>query len=90
MSNIAAASTTSITNGFTLVFDAPSGQFIATAQDRNATSIAGFSIQSGNPANNEILAFNSAGQQWRYDTPFEVVDLSDGVEDGNIDYGEFE
>ena len=89
LTNIAAASTTSIDNGLTLVFDAASGQFIAsTGSSGNATSIAGYAI-TGTPSGNDVLTFNEPGSVWEYDSPFTIVDLSDGVEDGHQDYGSF-
>ncbi len=89
LTNIAAAATTDITDGFTLVYDSSSGQFIATAVNTNATSLDGFAI-SGSPSNNDVLAFNQSAGAWNYESPFTIVDLSDSVEDGHQDYGAFE
>lgn len=89
LTNIAAADTTSIENGLTLVFDAASGQFIAsTGSSGNATSIAGYAI-TGTPSDDDVLIFNEPGSVWEYDSPFTIVDLSDGVQDGHQDYGSF-
>ena len=89
LTNIAAASTTSITNGHTLVFDASIGQFIATeGASGNATSIAGYAI-TGTPIDDGVLALDTDASVWEYTTPFQVVDLSDGTLDGNQDFGSF-
>ena len=90
LTNIAAASTTSIQQGATLSFDASTGQFITTTIAGAATTnIGGYPITSANPQNNNVLTFNADTGEWEYDSPFTIVDLSDGVEDGHQDYGSF-
>lgn len=89
LTNIATSSSESIDDGMTLVFDSPSGQFVATeGASGNATSIAGYAI-TGAPSDNDVLVFNEPGNVWEYESPFTIVDLSDGVEDGLQDYGSF-
>ena len=91
LANVAAASTTSITQGQTLSFNATTGQFITTSSVGAATTnIGGYPITGSSPGDNNVITFNQSSGQWEYDTPFTIVDLSDGVEDNAIDYGAFE
>lgn len=91
LTNIAAASTTSITQGSILSFDVSTGQFIATTVvSAGTTTLAGYPITGDNPQNNEVLTFNADASRWEFDSPFTIVDLSDGVQDGHQDYGAFE
>ena len=91
LTNIAAASTTSIIQGSILSFDVSTGQFIATTVVSAATTnLAGYPIIPGTPSNNEVLTFNADASRWEFDSPFTIVDLSDGVQDGHQDYGTFE
>ena len=90
LSDIAATDPTTITDGYSLVFDSSSGQFIATSgASGNATSIAGYAI-TGTPTDEKVLIFNESGSQWEYESPFTIVDLSDGTLDGQQDFGAFE
>ena len=91
LTNIAAASTTSITQGSILSFDVLSGQFIATTVvSAGTTTLAGYPITGNTPQNNEVLTFNADTSRWEFDSPFTIIDLSDGVQDGHQDYGAFE
>jgi len=91
LTNISAASSTSITQGDTLSYNATTGQFIATSTVGAATTnIRGYPITESTPEDNNIITFNQSSGQWEYDTPFTIVDLSDGVKDSAIDYGAFE
>ena len=91
LTNIAAASSTSITNGNILVFDSSSGQFIATVNEsQNATSFNGIAITTTTPPNDGVLTFDNRTNTFVYKTPFNIVDLGDGIQDGEINYGEFE
>lgn len=91
LTNIAAASTTSIIQGSILSFDVLSGQFIATTVvSAGTTTLAGYPITGTTPQNNEVLTFNADASRWEFDSPFTIVDLSDGVQDGHQDYGAFE
>ena len=91
LTNIAAASTTSIANGDALVFDASSGQFIATTQvSTSATAFNGIAITTATPPNDGVLTFDNTTNTYIFKTPFNIVDLGDGIQDGRIDYGEFE
>ena len=91
LTNIAAASTTSIANGDALVFDASSGQFIATTQvSTSATAFNGIAITTAAPPNDGVLTFDNTTNTYIFKTPFNIVDLGDGIQDGRIDYGEFE
>ncbi len=91
LTNIAAASTTSIANGDALVFDAASGQFIATTQvSTSATAFNGIAITTAAPPNDGVLTFDNTTNTYIFKTPFNIVDLGDGIQDGRIDYGEFE
>ena len=90
LTNIAAASSTSILQGASLSFDSSSGQFITTTLAGAATTnIGGYPITNQNPQDNNVLTFNSNTGEWEYDSPFTIVDLSDGVQDGHQDYGTF-
>ena len=90
LTNIAAASSTSILQGASLSFDSSSGQFITTTLAGAATTnIGGYPITTQNPQDNNVLTFNSNTGEWEYDSPFTIVDLSDGVQDGHQDYGTF-
>lgn len=87
---IAGTAATTIINGSVLAFDAPSGQFIATSQIGAATTnIAGYTISTDVPQNNDLIIFKAGDSEWGFDSPFQVVDLSDGTEDGNQDFGSF-
>ncbi len=91
LTSIAAASTTSITQGSILSFDVSTGQFIATTVvSAGTTTLAGYPITGNTPQNNEVLTFNADASRWEFDSPFTIVDLSDGVQDGHQDYGAFE
>ena len=89
LTNIAAASTGSITNGMSLEFDAASGQFIATV-GTYATAFNGIAITTATPPNDGVLTFDNTTNTYIFKTPFNIVDLGDGIQDGRIDYGEFE
>ena len=89
LTNIAAASTGSITNGMSLEFDAASGQFIATV-GTSATAFNGIPITTEAPPNDGVLTFDNTTNTYIFKTPFNIVDLGDGIQDGRIDYGEFE
>lgn len=89
LTNIAAASTGSITNGMSLEFDAASGQFIATV-GTSATAFNGIAITTATPPNDGVLTFDNTTNTYIFKTPFNIVDLGDGIQDGRIDYGEFE
>lgn len=86
LSGIASADPETIPQGATLSFEQSIGQFIATT----ITTIAGYPITDQEPDDNDVLKFNSENSKWIFDSPFQIVDLSDGVEDGNQDYGFFE
>ena len=91
LAGLATADPTSMQNGDVVVFNSASGQFITTSSVGAATTnIAGYPVDTSTPADNAVIAFNQAGQNWTFDTPFQVVDLSDGVEDGHQDYGSFD
>ena len=90
LKQIAAASSESIPAGSYLEFNSVSGQFIATAIIGAATTnIAGFAVTAGGPKDNAVLTFHANEEKWVFDRPFDIVDLSDGVEDNAQDYGEF-
>ena len=89
LTNIAAAATGSITNGMSLEFDAASGQFIATV-GTSATAFNGIAITTAAPPNDGVLTFDNTTNTYIFKTPFNIVDLGDGIQDGRIDYGEFE
>ena len=91
LANVAAAATTSIVQGATLAYNATEGRFITTTSVGAATTnIGGYPITGSTPGDNNVITFNQSSQQWEYDTPFTIVDLSDGVEDNTIDYGAFQ
>ena len=91
LANVAAASTTSISQGETLSYETSTGQFITTSTVGAATTnIGGYPITGSAPGDNNVITFNQSSGQWEYDTPFTIVDLSDGVEDNAIDYGAFQ
>ena len=91
LAGLATADPSSIQNGDVVVFNAVSGQFITTSSVGAATTnIAGYPVDTSTPSDNSVISFNQAGQNWVFDTPFQVVDLSDGVEDGHQDYGSFD
>lgn len=91
LAGLATADPTSIPNGDVVIFDSASGQFITTSSiDVASNNIAGYPVDTSTPSDNAVIAFNQAGQNWVFDTPFQVVDLSDGVEDGHQDYGSFD
>ncbi len=89
LTNIATAATGSITNGMSLEFDAASGQFIATV-GTSATAFNGIPITTEAPPNDGVLTFDNTTNTYIFKTPFNIVDLGDGIQDGRIDYGEFE
>jgi len=90
LTDIAGMASTEIPQGARLEFNSISGQFIVTTTSGAATTnIAGYPVSTGSPSDNTILMFNATDEVWAFDTPFNVVDLSDGVEDGEIDYGNF-
>lgn len=90
LTQIAAASSEDIPAGAHLEFNSVTGQFIATTIAGAATTnIAGFPVTTGGPTDNAVLTFHANEQKWVFDSPFDIVDLSDGVEDGQQDYGEF-
>lgn len=90
LKQIAAASSESIPAGAYLEFNSVSGQFIATTLIGAATTnIAGFAVTAGGPTDNAVLTFHADEEKWVFDSPFDIVDLSDGVEDGQQDYGGF-
>jgi hypothetical protein len=90
LTNIATADTTTIPQGAHLEFNSLTGQFIATTVVGAATTnIAGFPVTTGIPEDNTVLTFHQADEKWVFDSPFKIVDLSDGVEDGHQDYGRF-
>lgn len=91
LAQIAATDVNLLVNGTYLVFDSIQHQFISTTTIGAATtSIAGFDVIQGvTPSDNAVIGFNSVTQQWEYDTPYDIVDLSDGVEDDSQDFGSF-
>jgi len=90
LAQIAATDINTIVNGTYLVFDSIQGQFISTHNIGAATTnIGGYDIMPGEPADNSVITFDSGSQKWVFDSPFEVVDLSDGVDDDSQDYGTF-
>ena len=90
LTNVAGMAATSIPQGAHLEFNTSTGQFIVTTVTGAATTnIAGYPVTTGTPSENDVLMFNATDEVWAFDTPFQVVDLSDGEEDGQIDYGSF-
>ena len=90
LTNVAAAESSTIPQSATLSFNYLEGQFISTTTAGAATTnIAGFPVTTGTPPDNTVLTFDSSLQKWIYDTPFNIVDLSDNVQDGHQDYGNF-
>ena len=90
LKQIAAASSLSIPAGSHLEFNSVTGQFITTTIVGAATTnIGGFAVTTGGPTDNAVLTFHADEQKWVFDTPFDIVDLSDGVEDGHQDFGNF-
>jgi len=79
-----------VDDGAVLTYSASEGRFIATTPanvgirtqlaDLDDVSVAG--IQT-----NDVLIFN--GTDFEFTTPFEVVDISDSVNDDTLDYGSF-
>tara|TARA_B100000900_G_scaffold93621_1_gene76840 strand:+ start:1858 stop:3018 length:1161 start_codon:yes stop_codon:yes gene_type:complete len=91
LAGLATADPNSFTNGDIIAYDGTTGQFISTSVVGAATTnIAGYGITVGIPDDNTVLTFNQTDQKWIFDSPFNIVDLSDGIEDGNQDYGSFE
>jgi hypothetical protein len=87
---IAATDITTLTNGDLLAFDSTIGQFITTSVIGAATTnIGGYAVTTGSPADNSVLTFHADDQKWVYDSPYDIVDLSDGVQDDQQDYGSF-
>ena len=90
LTNVAGMASSEIPQGAHLEFNSTSGQFIVTTTAGAATTnIAGYPVTTGDPTEHSILMFDATDEVWAFDTPFNVVDLSDGVEDGEIDYGSF-
>ena len=90
LAGLATADPASLSNGDIVAFDGTTGQFIATSVVGAATTnIAGYGITTGVPDDNTVLTFHQADEKWVFDSPFKIVDLSDGVEDGHQDYGSF-
>lgn len=90
LAQIAASDVNTLVNGTYLVFDKAQGQFISTHNIGAATTnIAGYDVLQDVPSDNAVIAFDAATQKWVFDSPFEVVDLSDGVDDDSQDYGTF-
>ena len=90
LSGIATMDTSTINDGDTIAYDSATQQFITTSSvGGGATSINGIAITSGTPMNDGVLTFDNTTNQFIFKTPFNIVDLGDGEEDGIIDYGDF-
>lgn len=90
LSGIATMDTSTINDGDTIIYDSSTQQFITTSTvGGSATSINGIAITSSLPMDNGVLTFDGTTNQFVFETPFTIVDLSDNVEDGQIDYGSF-
>lgn len=89
LSDVAGLSTTAIDDGAVLEFNASTGQFIATS--KSSAGISTVSVLTdltdvvGTATTNDVLIFN--GTDYTFESPFYVVDLSDGVQDGALDVG---
>jgi len=91
LADVAGLSTTAIDDGAVLEFNASTGQFIATSKSSagisTVTVLTDLSDVVGTATTNDVLIFN--GTDYTFETPFYVVDLSDGVQDGALDVGIF-
>ena len=89
LADVAGLSTTAIDDGAVLEFNASTGQFIATSKSSagisTVTVLTDLSDVVGTATTNDVLIFN--GTDYTFETPFYVVDLSDGVQDGALDVG---
>jgi len=89
LADVAGLSTTAIDDGAVLEFNASTGQFIATSKSSagisTVTVLTDLTDVVGTATTNDVLIFN--GTDYTFETPFYVVDLSDGVQDGALDVG---
>ena len=91
LATLAGLLTTSFNNGDVLMYSTADGRFIATTQQTltgaGKTTLVSLDDVSGSPATNNVLIFN--GSEFEFTTPFEIVDLSDTVDDNIVDHGTF-
>jgi len=90
LAGIATMSVSDIEEGDMIAYDSATQQFITTSVvSASTTAINGIAITAGTPMNDGVLTFDGTTNQFVFQTPFNIVDMGDGTEDGLIDYGDF-
>jgi len=64
-------------------------RIISTVVNRPNTINNSADVDISNRQNNSILVWNESTKKHEYITPQKLLDLSDGIDDGAIDYGNY-
>jgi hypothetical protein len=83
-----------LANNKLLTYDSETSKFVfkefsEVSEEAASTNVAGFAVTTDTPDQHDLLSFDAANQTWIYESPLEIMDLSDGTIDSTTDLGSF-
>ena len=73
-----------------LTYDSERSKFIfKDFSEVSSTTVAGFAVTTDTPEQHDLLSFDAANETWIYESPLEIMDLTDGTVDNTTDLGSF-
>ena len=73
-----------------LTYDSERSKFIfKDFSEVSSTTVAGFAVTTDTPEQHDLLSFDAANETWIYESPLQIMDLSDGTIDNTTDLGSF-